>query len=1153
VLGRGGVGAGDDFFELGGHSLLATQLMSRVRRTFQVEVALRLLFEHPTPAGLAEIVEAEMRAGREPLPPVRAVPRGRSTPLSFAQQRLWFLDKLEPNSAAYNLPSALRVEGPLDVAALERSLDEIIRRHEVLRTTFAIHDGEPAQLVAPHVRLRLPLIDLSELAEPDREAKARRLAREEAHKPFDLSRGPLLRATLLRLGEAEHLLLVTLHHIASDGWSVGVLVGELRALYGAFVRGEESPLEELPVQYADYAAWQREHLRGERLEAQLAYWRRQLATLPPVLELPADRPRPQARGQRGASVAVELSAELTRGLKALGRREGATLYMTLLAAFDVLLYRYTGQSDIAVGTPVANRSREEVEGLIGFFVNTLVLRADLSGDPTFAELLARVREVSLGAYAHQDVPFEMLVEELRPERSLTQTPLFQVLFALQNAPPYELALPGLVLSPSEVESPAARFELALEVSETGGGLDCRFTYDRDLFDAATVARMAEHFRNLLRAFASDAGQRVSAVELLGEEERRRLLFDWNRTHADYPEGRCIHELFEAQAARTPEAAAVVCGAERLSYRELNERANRCAHRLRRLGAGPETLVGICVERSAEMVVGLLGILKAGAAYVPLAPGSPPERLALMLKDAGVELLLTQRRLAERLPAGVARLVQLDDDRGLFERESRENPEGAAAAGNLAYVIYTSGSTGRPKGVEVEHRNLVHSTGARFVYYDEPVRSFMLVSPFVFDSSVAGIFWTLCQGGRLVLPAEDFQRDLTAFAALVEREGVSHLLCLPSLYSLLLRQAAPGRFGSLRCVMVAGEPCPPELPARHFGALPGAALYNEYGPTEGTVWASVYRCETTTPAATVPIGRPAPNVQAYVLDARQRPVPTGVAGELYIGGGGLARGYLRRAGLTAERFVPHPFSREPGARLYRTGDLVRHLPGGDMEFLGRRDSQVKLRGHRIELGEVEAALAAHPAVGKAVVTLREEAAGERLVGYLTAGGPHAPTTEELRDFLRERLPDYMLPSAFVLLDEMPLTASGKPDRRALPAPGASRPTLAASYAAAETPLEKSISEVWREFLRLEAVGVNDNFFELGGHSLLLVLVHEKLRESLGREVAIADMFRFPTVRALARHLGRGPGQADESAQNRRRAGARQEALRARAKSKTGREQ
>jgi amino acid adenylation domain-containing protein len=666
--------------------------------------------------------------------------------------------------------------------------------------------------------------------------------------------------------------------------------------------------------------------------------------------------------------------------------------------------------------------------------------------------------------------------------------------------------------------------------------------------------MAEHFRNLLQAVALDPEQRVSAIRLLGEDERRRLLFDWNRTHADYPEDGCIHELFEAQAERTPEAIAVVSGAERLSYRELNERANQCAHRLRSLGAGAETLVGICIERSSEMVEGLLGILKAGAAYVPLAPDSPPERLEMMLKDAGIELLLTHRGLAERLPAGVARIVEMDGDRSLIERESRENPESAAVAGNLAYVIYTSGSTGRPKGVEVTHRNLVHSTSARLIYYDEPVRSFMLVSPFVFDSSVAGIFWTLCQGGRLVLPAEDFQRDLTAFAALIEQESISHLLCLPSLYSLLLRQAAPVRLRSLRCVIVAGEPCPPELPARHFEVLTDAALFNEYGPTEGTVWASVYRCATTTVATTVPIGCPVPNAQAYVLDARLRPVPIGVVGELYIGGCGLARGYLRRPEQTAERFVPHPFSDEPGARLYRTGDLVRHLPNGDMEFLGRRDSQVKVRGYRIELGEVEAALTAHPAVREAVVTLREDVAGERrLVGYLTTDGPDAPTNEDLRDFLREKLPGYMLPSALVMLDEMPLTASGKVDRRTLPAPGASRPTLASSYAAPQTPLEKSIAEVWREFLHLETVGVNDNFFELGGHSLLLVLVHEKLLESLKREVAIADMFRFPTVRALARHLGHAPGQKDESAQNRQRAGARQEALRARLRTKTGRNQ
>ena len=1133
VLERERVGAEDDFFELGGHSLLATQLMSRVRQSFRIDLALRLLFEQPTPVRLAQVIEVEMRGRSEPLPPVRRVTHGPSAPLSFAQQRLWILDKLEPHSAAYNLPSALRLEGPLDIAALEQSFEEIIRRHEVLRTTFGIVEGEPTQVIGPSSRTALSFIDLSQSS--DSEADARRLAREEAAKPFDLTRGPLLRTTLLRLSDQSHLLLVTLHHIVADGWSVTLLVQELSTLYAAYRNDQQTPLVELEVTYADYALWQREWLQGERLEAQLAYWREQLRGELPVLKLPLAQTRTGAQ-HRGALETVRVGSELTRRLRELGRRQGATLFMTLLAAWKVLLARLSGEEDVVVGTPVAGRGSRELESLIGFFVNTLVLRTEISGAQNFVEVLGRVREVCLAAYAHQEVPFERVVEELRPERRLNHAPLFQVLFALQNTPTHELALADLKVTALETENPAARFDLALEISETNGELECRLTYDVDLFEAATIARMGQHFVNLLEAVAVDPQQPISSINFLRDEERRQLLFDWNRTHVDFPNTRCIHELFEQQVERTPEATALVFAGERISYRELNERANQWAHRLRRLGAGPEKLVGITSERSTEMIVGLLAILKAGAAYVPLSPDTPSERLEMLIKDAGIELLLTQHELLDQLPDSL----------------SRKTPETTTSAGNLAYLIYTSGSTGRPKGVEVTHRNLVHSTSARFVYYNEPVHSFMLISPFYFDSSVAGIFWTLCQGGKLVLPPKDFERDFTAFAALIEAEQVSHLLCLPVVHSLLLSHASHNRLKSLRSVIVAGESCPPELPKRHFEILPHVSLFNEYGPTEGTVWATVHRCTPHDPATTVPIGRPVPNVQTYVLDDHLQPVPAGVVGELYIGGKGVARGYRNNAATTAERFVPHPFHFTEGARLYATGDLARYLPGGELEFLGRRDRQVKVRGFRIELGEIEAALIEHPLVREVAVVAHES----RVVAYLTVG-PTSPTTEELRDFLQQRLPEYMLPSQFVLLDAMPLGANGKVDRKALPAPGASRPLMRAAYAAPQTTLERTIAEVWREFLQLDAVGVNDIFFEVGGHSLLLVLVHEELQKRLGREVSIADLFKFPTVRALARHLNarpdQRPDQKEVSSLNRRRAGERQAALAARSKTNMGRNQ
>jgi amino acid adenylation domain-containing protein len=1140
VLGRERVGAEDDFFELGGHSLLATQLMSRVREAFRVDLPLRLLFEHPMPRRLAQVIEVEMHGGSEPLPPVRRLAQGAIAPLSFAQQRLWILDRLEPESAGYNLPSALRMDGPLDIAALERSFEEIVRRHEALRTTFAIVEGEPRQIVGPPEHTPLSFIDLSQFS--DAETRAQRLARKEAARPFDLTRGPLLRTTLVRLADERHLLLVTLHHIVADGWSVTLLVQELGALYAAYRNGEESPLRELEVTYADYALWQREWLQGERLEQQLAYWREQLRGELPVLQLPLAKVRTSGVRHRGALETMRVDPDLTTQLRELGRREGATLFMTLLAAWKVLLARLSGASDILVGTPVAGRNSRELEPLIGFFVNTLVLRTELSGVESFNAVLKRVREVCLQAYAHQEVPFERVVEELRPDRDSNHAPLFQVLFALQNTPTHELSLADLKLTILETENPAARFDLALEVSETNSGeLDCRLTYDADLFAAATIARMADYFVNVLSAVAADPRQQVSAVNFLRDEERRQLLFDWNRTQVDFPNTRCIHELFEQQAALTPEAPAVVFAEGSLSYRELNERANQWAHRLRRLGAGPEKLVGITAERSTEMIVGILAILKAGAAYVPLSPDIPPERLEQMISDAGIELHLTQQQLLYTDGARAARPQELSGAQPYAAGEPpalRHNPETISSADNLAYLIYTSGSTGRPKAVEVTHRNLVHSTSARFAHYDEPVRSFMLVSPFFFDSSVAGIFWTLCQGGKLVLPPKNFERDFTAFAALLEAEQVSHLLCLPMVHSLLLRQASHTTLKNLRSVIVAGEPCPPELPQRHSEVLPHASLFNEYGPTEGTVWATVYKCTPQERATTVPIGRPVPNVQTYVLDESLQPAPVGVVGELYISGEGIARGYRNRAAATAERFVPHPFASTEGARLYATGDLARYLPDGELEFLGRRDQQVKVRGFRIELGEIEAVLSTHPLVRENVVVKHES----RTVAYLTAVG--TTTAEELRDFLRERLPEYMLPSQFVLLDAMPLGANGKVDRKALPAPGASRPALRAAYAAPQTPLEQTIAEVWRELLQLDTVGVNDSFFELGGHSLLLVLVHETLQQRLEREVVIADLFKFPTVRALARHLSGSSPKHAESSTNRRRAGERQAALKAR---------
>jgi amino acid adenylation domain-containing protein len=1145
------VGVDDNFFESGGHSLLATQLMSRVRRVFRVELPLRLLFERPTPAALAESIEAGMRAGATPAaPPITPVERAGTLPLSFAQQRLWFLDKLEPGSPFYNLPAALRLDGVPDETALERSLNEIVRRHEVLRTNFHLVGGEPRQVVAPQREIVLEKIDLSHMSPATRETATRQLIDEEARRGFDLARDALVRARLLRLGADAHVLSITMHHIVCDGWSVGVMVRELGELYEGYRSGREGVLAELEVQYGDYAEWQRAWLQGDVLDSQLHYWKNQLAGAPPVLELPTDRPRPTLQTFVGAQQAFNLPANLTAALKGLNRRAGTTLFMTLLAAFKVLLQRYTGQDDIVVGSPIAGRNRAEIEPLIGFFVNTLVLRTDLGDDPTFQELLQRVRETTLGAYAHQDVPFEKLVEELQPERDLAHAPLFQVMFVLQNAPQQALRLEGVELSVLEVESATTRFDLVFNLTETPDGIGGEVSYNTGLFDAATIGRMVEHFHNLLESAAARLREPIAALPLSSAAELRQVLFDWNNTDAPYPRHRCIHELFEAQAERTPEATAVRFEAEELSYRELNGRANQLARYLRRLGAGAETRVGICVERSTEMLIGLLGTLKAGAAYVPLSPAYPRERLSFIVSDAEVELLLTQRRLLTDLPEIPARIVSLDGDDEAVSRESRENPAGAARADNPAYVIYTSGSTGVPKGVEITHGSLVHSTTARLSYYRESVACFLLVSPFVFDSSVAGIFWTLCQGGTLALLPDAFQQEPARLVASIAEQRVSHVLCLPSLYGLMLEQAHNVQLESLRSVVVAGEACPAALVRRHYELLPHVALYNEYGPTEATVWSAVYECDAPATDAPVPIGRPIPNMRAYVLGKHFQPAPVGVAGELYIGGAGVARGYLRRPGLTAERFVPHPFGDERGARLYRTGDRVRFRRDGHMEFLGRADDQVKIRGYRIEPGEIEAALKACPSVREAVVVAGDDVVeGKRLIGYVVPGRETNPTTTELRDFLKERLPEHMIPAVFVFLEQLPHTASGKLDRRALPAPGSSRPTLAAPFVAPRNELEREIATIWREALRIERVGVNDNFFDLGGHSLLLIQVHASLLGKVEKEFSVIDLFRYPTVESLARHLGREPDRQGDRQNNRRRADARRESLKERAQSRS----
>ncbi|HEX8273687.1 MAG TPA: amino acid adenylation domain-containing protein [Longimicrobiaceae bacterium] len=1121
-LERVGVEAG--FFELGGHSLLAMRAVSRVREVFGVELPLRALFEAPGVAALAERVEALRRAEPSTLPPVAPADRSGPLPLSFAQERLWFLHRLQPRSAAYNVPAALRLRGALDVSALGTALGGIVRRHEALRTVFPERDGAPVQVVAPFGAFALPVEDLAGLGEAVREAEVRRRVAEDAARPFDLAAGPLFRASLLRLAADDHVLLACMHHVVSDEWSVGVLLRELSALYAAFVRGVESPLPALPVQYADYAVWQREQLRGEALERQTAYWRERLAGAPALLELPTDRPRPAVQAHRGALERVELPRELRERLAALGRGEGATLFMTLLAAWQALLARWSGQDDVVVGSSIAGRTRRETEGLIGFFLDTLVLRTDLSGDPTFREALRRVRDVTLGAYEHQEVPFERLVEELRPERSLGHAPLFQVMFVLQGAEAAELGLPGVEVEALAADAGTSKFDLTLSMAAHPGGLAAELEYDTELFERATAARMLGHLRRVLEQVAADADRPLPELELLDDAERRQLLEGWNRTEAEWPADRCVHQLFEEQAERTPDAVAVVAGEESLTYRELNARADRLARRLAGLGVGPESRVALCLERSAGLLAGLLAVLKAGGAYVPLDPSYPQPRLAFMLEDSGARVLLTQQSLADRLPEFGGETVVLDgaDDAGALSHSRTPALSHSPSPGNLAYVIYTSGSTGRPKGVMVEHRALTHYAAWAASRYagGEPLR-LPLYSAVAFDLAVTSLYVPLLTGGAVVVYGEG-EGDGPAIARVFEDDAVDAVKLTPSHLALLAGREL--RTTRIRTLVVGGEDLPAAL-ARSVVEASGGRLeiHNEYGPTEAAVGCTIHRFDPERDARpSVPVGRPIDNMRALVLDGRGEPAPVGVPGELYVGGAGLARGYAGRPALTAGRFVPDPFGAEPGGRLYRTGDRARRLDDGTLEFLGRLDEQVKVRGFRVEPGEVEARLREHAAVREAVVTAREDVPGDRrLVAYWVGG--KGVEAETLRAHLAGRLPAYMVPAAYVRLEALPLTPSGKTDRAALPAPDdgarARRP-----YEAPRGEVETALGAVWAEVLGVERVGRLDNFFELGGHSLLAVRLAERMRLA-GLHADVQVLFTSPTLAGLAAAVQGEPGEPE----------------------------
>jgi amino acid adenylation domain-containing protein len=1045
--------------------------------------------------------------------PIVPVERDHPLPLSFSQQRLWFIDQWDPGQPYYNIPGVIRLLGRLDVPVLERSLNEIIRRHEVLRTTFMAKHGHPVQMIAPVLEVPIPEIDLAGLPEADRERHSWQLICKEAQRAFVLSQDALIRALVFHLDGAEHLLLLNMHHIVSDAWSIGIFTREMATLYGAFSTGAASPLPGLPIQYADFAVWQRQCLQGDSLDQLLAYWKEHLKDAS-LLDLPADRPRPPLQTYRGATSPFDIPNELVEGLEALARGEGATLFMILLAAFGVLLYRYTEQECIVIGSPIAGRGCPELEDLIGFFVNALALEIDLSGNPTFLDLVARVREMTLDAYAHQDLPFERLVAELQLERDVSKSPLFQVVFAFQNAPVAPLELPGLTVCLEEFDSGTVRFDLEMHVWERQEGLKGVIAYNVDLFEPLTISCMIGHFKTLLQCIIARPHTRISDLAILTADEMRQLLFEWNDTAVDYPGYMSVHHLFAMQARERSEAIAVVFGDLHITYGELEARANQVAHRLRAQGVGPESLVGICLERSADLVVAILGILKAGGAYVPLDPTYPEARLSFMLEDTCLSILLTHTQLLPRIPESNTHIVCLDAAQEEIAVESRSALLDTVTADGLAYVMYTSGSTGKPKGVSVVHRGIVRLVKETSYVTIDSQDVFLFLSSASFDAATFEIWGSLLNGARLVI-MPDGELSLSKINDTLQKERVSVLWLTAGLFHLIVQEQIEN-LSSVKQLLAGGDVLSVPHARKVLQSLKSCVLINGYGPTENTTFSCCCRMNNVNQIGwSVSIGRPISNTRVYVLDRYLNPVPVGVPGELFVGGDGLARGYLNRPGLTAERFIPNPFGDIPGARLYRTGDSVRYLSNGDLEFIGRFDYQVKIRGFRVELGEIESLLVQNPTVCEAVVVVRGEISGdERLVAYVILDeGCELEVDECLSAFLKQKLPGYMLPSTFVTVEAFPLSPNGKIDRKSLPEPVWNH-RVEEAFVSPSDSVEKEIAKIYADVLGLERVGVYGNFFALGGHSLLATQVASRIEVAFQVTLPLRMFFESPTVAGVA---------------------------------------
>lgn len=1102
------VGIHDDFFDLGGHSLLAIRVVSRIRDVFGVDITFQTLFQNPTIAQLSKvIVAAKGSVAAQSIEPRKA---SGPAPLSFAQEQLWFLDRLSPGSPVYNMNDVVEFRGEYNAEALRKALQELIRRHEILRTQFSQSGGQPEQVILPRMDLPLAELDLGLLPEKERQAEWTRAVRDQGRRAFDLSKAPLLRATMIHLSPRLHRLLLTMHHILGDEWSMEVVHQELQRLYEAFSTERPSPLPELPIQFADFASWQREWLKGEVLESQTSYWKKELAGAPSILELPTDKPRPAAQSFRGATETFQIPGKLVEQLKMLGREQQATLFMVLEAAFMALLHRYAGQEDIVVGTPISGRTHSETENLIGLFLNTLLLRATFSERETFLSLVRQVRERALGAYAHPDLPFERLVAELAPDRDPSRMPLFQVMFILHNSE--GVSQVSKVSGNRELETGTSKFDLTMILSENEKGLDGLIEYSTDLFEAATIRRLAGYYSRLLEAGAANPGQSISELAMLPDSERRQLLVDWNNTAAEIPgKNLCVHQLIEQQAARTPDQVALVFDQQEVTYGELNFRANQVAQHLAGLGVKPDVLVGLYVQRSIDTVVGMLGILKAGGAYVPIDPSYPSARIALVIEDSHLGFLLTTEQLRSGLPASPARIVSLDGDAKAIAAQSPAAAHSFANKNNLSYVIYTSGSTGRPKGVMVEHRNVVNFfAGMDQVLGAEP-GTWLAVTSISFDISALELLWTLTRGFKVVIHGEG---NSDKIAGEILRHGATHLQATPSLLRALASDPQSlGALGKLKKILIGGEALPASLIAALRPSFFGEIL-NMYGPTETAIWSTVYRVQEQ--RSNIPIGKPIVNTQVYVLDSQLQLVPPGGIGNLMIGGDGVVRGYLNRPELTAERFIKDPF--RPEGRLYRTGDLARFLPDGNLEFMGRADFQVKIRGFRIELGEIETTLEAQAGVEQAVVVAREDPQADKiLAAFFVAKAGASVNPDGLRGALEAALPSYMVPTHFIPLDRLPLTANGKIDRSALPPVALQGNPVAEAGEEPRGEFEEVLAKAWAEALGVKRVCRQDNFFRVGGHSLAALKIAFKTQQEFHVDFPLQMFVQYPVLSEQAKRL------------------------------------